>query len=83
MVKILKFENRTSHDVQVCIEPLLDYIDFPVEKVMNIEFIIVNEKFDEPPDIVLTDDSMIIYESRQYSMNIFIDGELKYSSFEK
>ena len=74
----IHFENKTGKEMQICIEPFLDYLDWGVDKCICIEFIPITDRFTDDIDVVMNQDSLVIYECRQYEMKIHIDRELKY-----
>jgi len=78
MVKKIKFENSTGKDLQICIEPLAEYIDWGIGKFVEIELKLTTDEYDDDLDFALSENILVIYECRQYEMKIFIDKELKY-----
>ncbi len=80
MVDKIRFENTTGKVLQVCIEPVLEYIDLNNGRVLEIELKLSTTKYNDEFNFVLTQNGLIVYECRQYEMKIFIDKELKYSN---
>ena len=78
MVEKIKLENNTDKNMQVCIEPLAEYIDWGIGKFIEVELTLVNDRYNDELNIALTQQALVIYECRQYEMKIFIDKELKY-----
>ena len=78
MVEKIKLENSTGKDMQVCIEPFAEYMDWGIDQFIEVEFVLVTDKYNDELNIALTKDTLIIYECRQYEMKVFIDKELKY-----
>jgi hypothetical protein len=80
MVEKIKFENTTENVLQICIEPVLEYIDLDKGKVLEIELKLTTAKYKDEFNFILAPNALIIYECRQYEMKIFIDKELKYAT---
>jgi hypothetical protein len=78
MVEKIKIENSTEKDMQICIEPFAEYIDWGKGKMVEIELMLINNGYADELNIALTQQDLIIYECRQYEIKIFIDNELKY-----
>ena len=76
----LKFENSTGKDLQFCIEPFLNYIDWGKGRFIDVELRQTNDKYDDELNLALTDNILILYECRQYETKIFVDGKLMYST---
>lgn len=83
MVKKIKFENSTGKDLQLCIEPFAEYINWGIGQFVEIEFKLTTDKYDDDLDFALTENILVIYECRQYEMKVFIDKELKYHTPEQ
>jgi hypothetical protein len=80
MIQTIKLENSTDKDMQICVEPVVDYIDWCKGKFLEIKIKPVNEHYNEQLDIVLTEHVLVVYEHIHYAIKIFIDKELKYES---
>ena len=79
MPNIIKLENSIGRDLQICVEPFLDYIDWDAGKVAEIELNRISDAYQDDLNIAFTEQGPVIYWCRQFEMKIFIDKELKYS----
>ena len=43
----ITFENNTGKEMQLCIEPLAEYIDWGVDKSVEIELELITDKFND------------------------------------
>lgn len=78
MVEKIKFKNNTTRKIEVLVEPSAEYIDLMPNHTIRMEFIKVKTEFNDELSMVLENDMLIIYESRQLDMKIFVNDELKY-----
>jgi hypothetical protein len=74
----IRFENNTGKNIQICIEPLCEYIEWEAGKSVEIELSLTSNKFNDEFNFALTETALIIYECRQYEMKVYIDKDLKY-----
>jgi hypothetical protein len=80
MVETLKFENITGKQLQICIEPTLAYIDLENRIEIEIQMELINNNYHDEIRLTLNENTLFIYECRQYKMQITIDNELKYET---
>jgi hypothetical protein len=80
MVTRIKFENNSRQELEICVEPFANYIDWEKDKPMEIELNLTTEEFNDELVLALTGNSLVIYEGRQYEMKVFVGEELKYST---
>ncbi len=78
MVEKIKFKNNTSQKIEVLIEPSAEYIDIVPNGIIVVELTKVRTEFEDELSMVLENDMLIIYESRQYDMKIYFNNVLKY-----
>jgi hypothetical protein len=80
MVNKISFENNTKRTIGIIIEPEAVNIDLPSGKPLEIELTLKTDQYDDKFSCVMEEGRMIIYECRQYEMNIFVNNELQYST---
>jgi hypothetical protein len=78
MVEKIKLENSSDKDMQLCIEPMAEYIDWGIGKFIEIELTLITDRYNDELNIAFTQHALVIYECRQYEMKVFVDKELKY-----
>jgi hypothetical protein len=80
MVEKIKFENSTGKDMQICIEPFAEYLEWGKGREIEIQFKRNNDRYKDELNIALTEQSLIIYECRQFEMTVSIENEQAYST---
>lgn len=80
MIKKIRLENKSGKNLEICVEPTVEYMDWEVNKFVEIEIAPLEEKYNDTVDIVLTTTHLIIYDAGPYDLRISIDNELRYSS---
>jgi len=78
MVEKIKFINTTDKTIEILIEPEAEYISLLPGKTILIVLKKITDDYEDELTFELEMDMLIIYESRQCDMQIFIDDELKY-----
>jgi hypothetical protein len=78
MVNRFSFENRTAGSLQILVEPEAINIDIPTGESIDIELTLKSAEFEDKFAVLVEKGRLIIYESRQYEMKIFINNLLEY-----
>jgi hypothetical protein len=78
MVKIITFKNNLNRNLEILIEPAAEYINLEQNYQIEIQLDKVTESFNDELALVLEENVLVIYESRQCKMKIFKNDELMY-----
>lgn len=78
MVKKITFKNNLDKSLEILIEPAAEYISLEKDYQITIELHKVTDKFNDELAMILENDMLIIYETRQCRMKVFKNDELVY-----
>ena len=78
MAEVIKFTNSSNKGLEILVEPAAEFIDLPPGKSCLIEMTKTTNLYNDPLNIVLENEMLIIYEKRQCEMTIKIDEEIVY-----
>ncbi len=77
MAMKIKFENDTDRNLQICIEPFAETIEWG-NGDLEIELKLMTDKYDDELSIAFSENALVLHECRQYEMRVYIEKELKY-----
>jgi hypothetical protein len=78
MVKKITFKNNSNENLEILIEPAAEYIDLEKGCQIIIELVSLKSNYNDELAMVIENNMLIIYESRQCRMKIFKNNELMY-----
>ena len=80
MAEIITFENKSLRQIEIIIEPSAEYIDLPAGKAASFEISESANDFNDAFEMVHSEGTIVVYEQRGRSLQVFIAGELKFTN---
>ena len=78
MITKLSFENNSVTPIEIIVEPEAVNIYLEKGRPLEIELTLKTELYGDKFTCIIEEGRMIIYECRQYEMNIFVGNHLEY-----